>query len=155
MNKLKRFFFSGVGVVLASILGFALCLEPAEAANGTNADSQCSKLSGASFGLCTAFCDAMKCASDKPSAHKKACDKVENQFRQVTGTVPPCKVAGPPPGPNLQRCFCQDGTQIELCAQVDCSSGPAQDEICGPVCASHGGESATGCLENHSSCAVQ
>ena len=157
MNKLERFSFAGVGVVLAGILGLALCLEPAQAANGHNANakSQCSKFSGAAFGLCIAYCGAMKCASNTPLAKQRACDKVEKHFRQVTGTVPPCKVAGPPPGPNLAICICQDDTRIELCAQVDCNSGPAQDEVCGPICASHGGVSATGCVESHPSCPVQ
>lgn len=63
-----------------------------------------------------------------------------------------CVAPGPAPGPNLQRCFCQDSTQIEVCASVDCSSGPAQDEICIPLCESHGGLSATGCLVDDPSC---
>lgn len=54
--------------------------------------------------------------------------------------------AGPVAGPNLQNCICIDGARIEQCAQLDCTSSAAQDAICGPVCATHGGESATGCL---------
>ncbi len=58
------------------------------------------------------------------------------------------------PKPNLQICVCGDGTQIEMCAQVDCDSGPAQDTICGSVCATHGGEKATGCLFNDPICLI-
>ena len=61
----------------------------------------------------------------------------------------------PPHGPDQQICLCQDGTLFNLCVQVDCSSGPAQDVICGPVCASHGGESATGCISAAPMCSIQ
>jgi hypothetical protein len=60
----------------------------------------------------------------------------------------------PPSGPNLQRCFCQDGSQIEFCAVVDCDSGPAQDLICGPACVSLGGVFATGCFVSEPICSV-
>jgi Stigma-specific protein, Stig1 len=46
-------------------------------------------------------------------------------------------------GPDLVRCACEDGTTIEACATC---SGPAQAEVCMPLCASHGGLFGTGCL---------
>ena len=65
-------------------------------------------------------------------------------------------LASPPPGggPNLARCLCQDGTQIDVCAALDCFSGPESDAVCGPVCSGNGGLSATGCFEAEPSCAV-
>jgi sugar lactone lactonase YvrE len=57
-------------------------------------------------------------------------------------------------GPNLQRCFCQDATVLNICAPVDCSSGPAQDAICAPACSTHGGELGTGCLVADPSCSA-
>jgi hypothetical protein len=59
---------------------------------------------------------------------------------------------GPCATPDLVRCICADSTQVQMCANIDCTSGPAQDAICGPLCASHGGEFATGCLTNDPSC---
>ena len=62
----------------------------------------------------------------------------------------------PPPvtGPNRQICVCTDGTLVNVCATVDCASSAQQDTICAPICAAHGGESATGCIENDPACAV-
>jgi hypothetical protein len=74
----------------------------------------------------------------------------------VAGTVrdpQTCVCASVGGGPNLVRCFCADGSLIEVCAVVICDSGPDQDRVCGPICAPHGGESATGCLDNHPICA--
>jgi hypothetical protein len=54
---------------------------------------------------------------------------------------------------SLQRCFCRDGSQVQTCTtNVDCSSGQSQDLICGPLCASRGGESGTACFPNDPSC---
>jgi hypothetical protein len=55
-------------------------------------------------------------------------------------------------GPNCARCLCSDGAVIDACASVDCDSGLAQDEICGPLCATHGGEIATACFFNDAAC---
>jgi hypothetical protein len=62
----------------------------------------------------------------------------------------------PPPatGPNREICVCGDGTIVNVCATVDCASSAQQDAICGPICAAHGGEAATGCVENDPSCPV-
>jgi hypothetical protein len=59
---------------------------------------------------------------------------------------------GPSTGPDRQLCICGDGAQLNICATLDCFSSPAQDAICGPACAAHGGESATGCIFNDPSC---
>ncbi|MNZ67235.1 hypothetical protein D3C78_854730 [compost metagenome] len=65
-------------------------------------------------------------------------------------------LASPPPGggPNLARCFCQDGTQVDVCATLDCFSGPEQDAICGSACSGNGGLSATACFTAEPVCAV-
>jgi hypothetical protein len=62
----------------------------------------------------------------------------------------------PPPvgGPNRQICVCNDGTILNICATLNCADSAAQDAICGPVCAAHGGEAATGCVDNDPACAV-
>jgi hypothetical protein len=58
----------------------------------------------------------------------------------------------PPGGPNLLNCLCQNRVLISVCAPVDCFSGPAVDAICGPLCASNGGELATGCVPDDPIC---
>ncbi len=55
-------------------------------------------------------------------------------------------------GPNRERCFCNDGALIDTCASVDCLSGLAQDEVCGPLCATHGGLNGSGCFLNDAAC---
>ncbi len=55
-------------------------------------------------------------------------------------------LGSPPAGPNLLRCFCQNGTHIDVCAQLDCFSSAEMDAICGPACAPQGGESGTACF---------
>jgi hypothetical protein len=65
------------------------------------------------------------------------------------------RCADPPPplgGPNRQICVCGDGTILNICATLDCASSAQQDAICGPACALHGGESATGCVPDDPAC---
>ncbi|MCO6060107.1 hypothetical protein NG726_26030 [Pseudomonas sp. MOB-449] len=67
-------------------------------------------------------------------------------------------IAGPPGGaggPNLLRCFCQDGTAIDLCAALDCFSSAEQDAFCGPACGSNGGEAGTACFPSDPVCGTQ
>jgi sugar lactone lactonase YvrE len=62
---------------------------------------------------------------------------------------------GASPGPttvNLERCFCINGTMVDVCAVVNCDSGLEQDAICGPACAAHGGELATACFPAAPAC---
>ncbi|XXX78361.1 hypothetical protein WMF30_06280 [Sorangium sp. So ce134] len=57
------------------------------------------------------------------------------------------------PGQKLLRCFCGDESLIQFCLDdIDCSSGAAQDAVCGPACASHGGELGSGCLDENPIC---
>jgi hypothetical protein len=48
-------------------------------------------------------------------------------------------------GPDHVVCICKDNTALNFCATLDCSQSAQQDAICGPACAAHGGEAATGC----------
>jgi hypothetical protein len=50
----------------------------------------CDFETGAAYGLCTAYCEAMDCSSDAPSASEVACQKVAETFEQVTGRGVPC-----------------------------------------------------------------
>ena len=58
-------------------------------------ESICDDFSGAAFGLCNSYCEAMDCDSDKPKASEKACGKVLANFMKKTeGSMPPCVSTG-------------------------------------------------------------
>lgn len=52
----------------------------------------CGNETGAAYGLCNAYCDAMDCDSDNPSASATACEKVRTRFQNVAGRDLPCEV---------------------------------------------------------------
>ena len=62
----------------------------------------CDEESGAAYGLCTAFCEAMDCDSSAPQASERACNRVGDRFVQLTGALPPC----------LQTCPCWDAADL-------------------------------------------
>ncbi len=83
-------------VVLASLVA-AVGLIAAGAATKTPdaktpaEETECDSLRGASFGLCTAYCEAMDCDSDAPKAKPAACLRVLKKFRKVSEDAsPPC-----------------------------------------------------------------
>lgn len=53
-------------------------------------ESVCDGLSGAAYGLCTAYCEAMDCENADPEASDSACDKVYDNYVKKTGSEPPC-----------------------------------------------------------------
>lgn len=57
-----------------------------------------------------------------------------------------------PIGPDFQRCVCNDGTTIDRCAEVECSSALAQDDICVEVCRCNGGLFGTACVAGAAAC---
>jgi hypothetical protein len=57
-------------------------------------ETVCDAETGAAYGLCTAYCEAMDCESDAPSASATACGKVRSKFQNITGHDVPCE--GPP-----------------------------------------------------------
>ncbi len=56
----------------------------------TERDGPCAAFSGAAYGLCTAYCEAMECGSDDQHASNTACQKVLDKFFQLTKQPPPC-----------------------------------------------------------------
>jgi hypothetical protein len=56
-------------------------------------ETVCDMESGAAYGLCNAYCEAMDCDSDNPSASETACSKVKNKFTNITGRDLPCAAA--------------------------------------------------------------
>ncbi len=80
---------------IAVVLG-ALALTPAAAPAQTTdgqtpaAETVCNGQTGAAFGLCTAYCEAMDCDSSAPAASPTACRRVFDNFVRVSGRQPPC-----------------------------------------------------------------
>jgi hypothetical protein len=86
------------------------------------------------------------CASHGGGGSTSGC--IKNYYPQCGAFPPP----PPGPGPNNVDCYCQDGAVISTCRDLDCGSGVQQDQVCGPLCESHGGISATGCLPDSPTC---
>ena len=60
-------------------------------------ETVCDDQSGAAYGLCTAYCEAMDCDSPAPHASATACSRVGDKFLQFTGSPVPCDVSCPCP----------------------------------------------------------
>jgi hypothetical protein len=65
-------------------------------------ETVCDAETGAAYGLCNAYCEAMDCelANDsdpftEPNASATACSKVRTKFQQTTGHDMPCEVSCP------------------------------------------------------------
>ncbi len=80
-------------------------------------ENVCDRESGAAYGLCAAFCEAMDCDGKDPSASEAACLKVKDKFIQVTGRQSlPCE--GSPP-----CTFNADCDDNSLCTTDTCDNG--------------------------------
>jgi hypothetical protein len=80
-------------------------------------ESVCDSLSGAAFGLCNAYCEAMDCDSEAPNANETACLKVLSDFTKHSDGLIPC---------GRVTCPCWDDADVDslfaACADlpVDC-----------------------------------
>lgn len=105
-NILSRF------ACVLTVAGFVLAAPPgyANTPDGeTPADETvCEGVAKGLQGLCNAYCEAMDCDSDFPSASGKACQQVyKNYVRRSEGNDPPCTCEG--------RCQAVYDRQIEIC----------------------------------------
>ena len=109
--------------LIKAILPLCLLLTFAGAAAAQTPDGSppsqetvCDGQTGAAYGLCTAYCEAMDCDSDAPQASQTACDKVGAKFLRITGQAPPC---------DAPACPCVEGLPGFLAAVnstiVDCT----------------------------------
>ena len=74
------------------VLGFLLVFAGTAMA-GTAEETVCDDagISGAPWGLCNAYCEAMDCDSDTPKASLEACSKTAMKYEEKTsGSVLPC-----------------------------------------------------------------
>ena len=96
------------------IVIFGLLVIPAGAALAQTPDHQtpsretvCDSQSGAAFGLCNAYCEAMDCDSPQPEASPTACSRVRSNYQRITGrSLFPCEVV------------CPCGAQLTLFADI-------------------------------------
>ncbi len=65
-------------------------------------ETVCDMETGAAFGLCNAYCEAMDCETNDPHASATACSKVRTKFQQVTGRDLPCELPCPCTDPSIQ-----------------------------------------------------
>ena len=73
---------------LIALAGFIAFFSTATAEEGV-----CDNESGAAYGLCNAYCDAMDCDSDSPMASEVACACVAERYEKITGNELPCESA--------------------------------------------------------------
>ncbi len=82
---------------MMSLVFLCFCLVLSGAALAQTPDGEtpamedvCDGLSGAAFGACNAYCEAMDCDSANPHASERACSNQFNRFEKLTGNIPPC-----------------------------------------------------------------
>lgn len=75
----------------------------------------CDSYSGAAFGLCNAYCEAMDCDSPAPHASATACSKVGSHFRRITGVDLPCNATCPCTALPLFAAFLNGTATISEC----------------------------------------
>jgi hypothetical protein len=75
----------------------------------------CDSESGAAYGLCNAYCEAMDCDYELTSAAEMACLKVRDRFVQQTGRDVPCIT--PPP-----ECPCYTYQEVAYIAETESSA---------------------------------
>jgi hypothetical protein len=58
-------------------------------------ETVCDAQTGAAYGLCNAYCEAMDCDSPAPQASPTACSRVKQNFLRITGQPLPCDIPCP------------------------------------------------------------
>jgi hypothetical protein len=88
---------------MMTLIAFSLFLSPGLLASTPDGETPaeedvCDEFSGASYGLCVAYCEAMDCDED-PNADETACERVSERFQAKSGELdaPTCGVEEPEP----------------------------------------------------------
>lgn len=88
----KRMASLAAGILAVAALGMIPLPAAAQTPDGQTPAEEiaCNGQTGAAYGLCTSFCEAMDCDSTAPAASATACNKVADNFLRLTGQAPPC-----------------------------------------------------------------
>lgn len=84
-------------ITLAALVALGPAALSAKTPDGQppSVETVCDDESGAAFGLCNAYCEAMDCDSDSPHASATACRQVQRNFERKTSRPLPCLVTCP------------------------------------------------------------
>jgi hypothetical protein len=129
-------FLAGLFSTTLLLLGLAILATPAAYAQTPDGEtpaeeSVCDGLSGAAYGLCNAYCEAMDCDSAAPNANETACLKVLSDFTKHSTELIPCARV---------ICPCWDAADVEslfgVCVDVldlpvDCGDGAVSHPLLG------------------------
>lgn len=82
------------------VFGFIFSLSPVAVAKTPDGkppseETVCDNETGAAFGLCNAYCEAMDCDSPNHRASDTACAQVKKNFEKKTGRPLPCEASCP------------------------------------------------------------
>lgn len=87
------------------ILAFCIVFIGTGSASAKTPDGQtpaqetvCDNETGAAYGLCNAYCEAMDCTDPNQRASDKGCESVKANFEKKTGRPLPCAMTCPCPG---------------------------------------------------------
>lgn len=146
-----------VGLVLAAALTvfFFYSASMAKTPDGQTPSEEtiCDVETGAAFGLCNAYCEAMDCDSPDTRANQRACDRVAQNFMDKTDRMVTCEAA-------LCRVDCQEtlDTAMGVCAsdQETCIDGCANTspEECLEGCNAAAEICAGTAIEAHGNCVL-
>lgn len=84
----------------------------------------CDGETGAAYGLCNAYCEAMDCHSENAQASDTACTKVKDKFTNITGRPLPCESCPPPPPGTTCPCVGLPDFDLALSSPGLCQSNP-------------------------------
>jgi hypothetical protein len=103
-------------------------------------------LTGAAFGLCTAYCDALDCDGDALLASDNACDHLQRNFERLAGGVPlPCEIKDGdgdgvedeldncPMVPNQDQTDSDEDSHGDVCDNCPEDVNPGQEDSFGEV----------------------
>lgn len=92
-----RTFLGLGGVAVGAVAASAVALGGTPDDVEPSREDVCDGLTGAAYGVCTAYCEAMDCDFEKPNASPTACRSTARKFAALTGgQKPPCELQPPP-----------------------------------------------------------
>lgn len=107
--------------IVIALIGFVTTVS--WPASSSAQDDVCRNLTGAAYGLCNEYINAMKCGTTDQQASDRACQRVQANYEKITGELPP-----------WDPCYnvpCADG---ESCVNGECMCGESPTCSDGEVC---------------------